>query len=106
MRKPAFAYAKTKTHNHEADQRLCFRYMDSTIPLLFKPLAKLCGYTACVGPGRKPRRPVFSQRGSVEALPLWTRFPEIHYPCSHTVQPDSFSTVGAFSTVATVLDES
>ena len=24
----------------------------------------------------------------------------------HTVQPDSFSTVGAFSTVATVLDES
>ena len=24
----------------------------------------------------------------------------------HTVQPESFSTVGAFSTVATVLDES
>ena len=27
-------------------------------------------------------------------------------PYYHTVQPDSFSTVGAFSTVATVLDES
>ena len=36
--------------NREADQRLCFRYTDSTIPLLyirnFKPLAILCGCTA------------------------------------------------------------
>ena len=36
-----FAYAKTKTQisfrgNREADQRLCFRYLDSTIPLLPK----------------------------------------------------------------------
>ena len=37
--------------NREADQRLCFRYSDSTIPLLpyirtFKPLAIFCGCTA------------------------------------------------------------
>ena len=38
--------------NREADQRLCFRYSDSTIPLLLK---FLCLYRSiCVGPGRKP----------------------------------------------------
>ena len=55
-----------------ADQRLCFRYLDSTIPLLpkseiFKPLYShlLKMYSpVCVGPGRKPRRQVFSRRGS------------------------------------------
>ena len=31
--------------NREADQRLCFRYTDSTIPLLFTPLAILCDCT-------------------------------------------------------------
>ena len=47
--------------NREADQRLCFRYMDSTIPLLlkirnFKLLALfLCLYRpVCVRPVRKP----------------------------------------------------
>ena len=39
MRKPTFAYAKNKDADQlrgyrEADQRLCFRYIDSTIPLL------------------------------------------------------------------------
>ena len=37
--------------NREADQRLCFRYIDSMIPLLsiseiFKPLAIFCSCTA------------------------------------------------------------
>ena len=77
LRKPAFCiyknrYADQLRGNREADRRLCFRYMDSKIPLLpkykhFKPLAILCGCSlVCpgVGPGRKPRRPVFSQRGS------------------------------------------
>ena len=46
MRKPAFCICG----NCEADQRLCFRYTDSTIPLLskseiFKPLAIFCGCT-------------------------------------------------------------
>ena len=53
MRNPGFWYAKTKTQIsfREADQRLCFRYTDSTIPLLpkfqnFKLLFVLCDCTA------------------------------------------------------------
>ena len=39
MRKPAFCICENKDAdqlrgNREADQRLCFRYTDSTIPLL------------------------------------------------------------------------
>ena len=41
VRKPAFCICENKDAdqlrgNHEADQRLCFRYTDSTIPLLSK----------------------------------------------------------------------
>ena len=41
MRKPAFCICKNKDAdqlwgNREADQRLCFRYTDTTIPLLSK----------------------------------------------------------------------
>ena len=41
MRKPAFSICENKdadqlSGNREADQRLCFRYIDSTIPLLSK----------------------------------------------------------------------
>ena len=41
MRKPTFCICKNKDAdqlrgNREADQRLCFRYIDSTIPLLSK----------------------------------------------------------------------
>ena len=54
MRKPAFCICENKgadqfRGNREADQRLCFRYKDSTTPLLsksFKPLAIFCGSTA------------------------------------------------------------
>ena len=55
MRKPEFFICENKDAdqlrgNGEADQRLCFRYKDSTIPLLpiqnFKPLAIFCSCTA------------------------------------------------------------
>ena len=56
MRKPAFCICENKDAdqlrgNHKADQRLCFRYMDSAIPILskseiFKHLAISCGCTA------------------------------------------------------------
>ena len=56
MRKPAFCICENKdAHqlrgNRKADQCLCFRYTDSTIPLvskfeIFKPLAIFCGCTA------------------------------------------------------------
>ena len=54
----------------EADQRLCFRYTDSTISLLLKYQissflpASVTVQSDFVGPGRKPRRLVFSRRGS------------------------------------------
>ena len=36
LRKQTFAYPKTRRNNCEVDQRLSFRYMDSTISLLLK----------------------------------------------------------------------
>ena len=75
VRKPAFRICENKDAdqlrgNREADQRLCFRYTDSTIPLLptfkFQASSHLLWLyrPVCIGPGRKPRRPVFSERGS------------------------------------------
>ena len=52
MRKPTFCICKNKGADQlrsdcEADQRLCFHYMDSTIPLLyFQPLAIFHACTA------------------------------------------------------------
>ena len=56
MRKPTFCICENKDAdqlrgNREADQGLCFRYTNSTIPLLskseiFKPLAIFCSCTA------------------------------------------------------------
>ena len=51
MRKSDFCICENKgadqlRGDREADQRLCFRYTDSTIPLLSKPLAIFCGCTA------------------------------------------------------------
>ena len=65
MRKQTFCICENKDAdqlrgNREADQRLCFRYMDSAIPLLSKfqassHLVWLCS-PVCVGSGRKPER--------------------------------------------------
>ena len=50
MRKPDFCLCENKgASNCEADQRLCFRYSDSTVPLvlkskIFKLLALFCDY--------------------------------------------------------------
>ena len=51
MGKPDFCICENKDADQlrghrEADQRLCFRYMDSAIPLLSKPLAIFSGCTA------------------------------------------------------------
>ena len=40
--------------NREADQRLCFRYSDSTIPLLCKFEISSLYRPVCVGPVQKP----------------------------------------------------
>ena len=57
MRKPAFCICENKdTHqlrgNREADQHLCFRYTDSTIPLLPKSeISSLQPSSVVVQPG-------------------------------------------------------
>ena len=75
MRRPAFCICENKDAdqlcgNPEANQHLCFCYIDSTTPLFLNPkfqasshLLWLCS-PVCVGPGPKPQGPVFSQRGS------------------------------------------
>ena len=79
MRNLAFGICGNKSadqlrSNCAADQRLCFRYMDSTIPLLPKSEISSSSHLlwlyspVCIGPSQKPRRPVFSQRGSNDIL--------------------------------------
>ena len=57
MRKPAFCICENKDAdqlrgNREADQRLCFRYTDSTIPLLTKSeISSLYPSSVAVQPG-------------------------------------------------------
>ena len=56
MRKPAFCICKNKDAdqlhgNHEADQPLCFRYTDSTIPLLPFEISSLSPSSVAVQPG-------------------------------------------------------
>ena len=71
MRKQALCICENKDAdqlrgNREADQRLCFRYTDSTIPLLPKSKFQASSHLlwlhnpVYVGPGRKPKIPVFS----------------------------------------------
>ena len=72
MRKPAFCICENKDADQlrgdrEADQRLCFCYIDSTIPLLPKSkISSLYPSSVTVQPGlcrtwSETRRPVFSQ---------------------------------------------
>ena len=75
VRKPAFAYAKTKTQiSFAVTAKLIsafvfatwlvqFLYFLNTIFQASSHLVWLC-ILVYVGPGRKPRRPVFSQRDS------------------------------------------
>ena len=88
VRKPVFAYAKTKTQISFAVtaklisafvfatrivQSLYFlnlKFQASSLPLWVCSLV-------CVGPGRKPQRPVFSQRGSYRPLHLAHSFVKI-----------------------------
>ena len=56
MRKPTFCICENKDadqlHYREADQCLCFRYIDSTIPLLSKSeISSLQPFSVAVQPG-------------------------------------------------------
>ena len=90
MRKQTFCICENKDAdqlrgNREADQRLCFRYSNCTIPLLYFLNTKFQASShlvwlyslVCVGPGGKPRRLVFSCRGSFdikEQCPLKSQY--------------------------------
>ena len=75
MRKPTFCICENKDAdqlrgNREADQRLCFRYIASMIPLLSKSeISSLQPSSVAVQPGlcrtrSEDRTLVFSRRGS------------------------------------------
>ena len=75
MRKPTFCICKNKDAdqlrgNRKADQRLCFSYIDSTLPLLSKSeISSFYQSSVTVQPGlcrtwSKTRALVFSLRGS------------------------------------------
>ena len=75
MRKPDFADAKTKMQiscavTAQLISTSCFPYTDSAIPLLLNAIFQAPSILprlyrlVYVGPGQKPRRPVFSSLGS------------------------------------------
>ena len=84
MRKPAFLHMRKQDAdqlrgNSEADRQLCFSYR--IVQFLFclntkfqasGHLLSLCS-PVCVRPGRKPRRPVFSERGSFILILVYYR---------------------------------
>ena len=85
VRKPVFAYAKTKTQiSFAVTAKLISAFVFATwiVQSLFylNPKFQASSHLLwlysplCVGPGRKPRRPVFSERGS-NSKPLT-------YPCN------------------------
>ena len=75
VRKSAFAYAKTKTQiNFAVTAKLISAFVSASRIVQFliylNPKFQASSHLlwlyspVCVGPGRKPRRPLFSQRGS------------------------------------------
>ena len=79
MRKPTFCICENKDAdqlpgNREADQRLCFRYIDSAIPLLSKSeISSLYSSSVAAQPGlcmtrSETRTLVFSCHGSFDCL--------------------------------------
>ena len=74
MRKPDFCLYENKDadqlrSNCEADQRLCFRYSNSTIPFQSEFSSfKLFSVAVQTRAGRKPQRPVFLNCGSISSV--------------------------------------
>ena len=98
MGKPKFCICENKDAdqlrgNREAHQRLCFRYIDSTIPLLpnqkFQASSHLLWLYSpvCVGPGRNQNVGflmtwlIFSLEGLISLNPLIFRLIVCHLSC-------------------------
>ena len=98
-----FAYANTKAQisfggNLEADQCLWFRFTDSKISRLpkselssLKPSSVVI-QLVCVGPGQKPRRPVFLWRGSLMSYHVEHRMRRPHQPRKNPIPRRKFRT--------------
>ena len=104
MRKPAFAYAKTKTQiSFAVTAKLISAFVFATlivqslyfINTTFQASSYLLWLYSlvCVGPGRKPRRPVFSQRGSNAV----TILPKTHYRIRVLFKPQFYTSDSKFS---------
>ena len=93
MRKPDFCLCENKGadqlhSNCKVDQRLCFLYTNSTtLNLKFQASSHLLWLyrSVYVRPGRKPRRLVFSRRGSLNLYPKMT-----HCHMSHIVRKQDY----------------
>ena len=93
MRKPAFCICENKDAdqlrgNRKADQRLCFCYIVRSLYFLytkFQASSHPVWLHSRVGvrPGWKPRRPVFSQRGS--SVSILQRFGDPLYYTAYNV---------------------
>ena len=83
VRKPAFCICENKDAdqlrgNREADQRLCFRYTDSTIPLLPKSeISSLYAFSVTVQPGLCRTCSETPKTGFLRTRPIGTSPP--HY---------------------------
>ena len=97
MRKPAFCICENKDAdqlrgNHEADQRLCFRYFDSTIPLL--PKSEILSFLTC----------------SVAVQPglclTWSETPKTGFLTTRLIfSDDSLKELGSHSTNPIIINE-
>ena len=111
MRKPAFCIWENKDAdqlrgNREADQCLCFCYMDSTIPLFLNLKIQASSHLlllhspVCVRPGRKPKGPVFSCQGSADlCLPCLPRPSLLYYVGPDNLDPLILDMVVLFSLI-------
>ena len=90
MRKPAFCICENKDAdqprgNREADQRLCFATQIVQSLYFLNPKFQVSSHVlwlyslVCVRPGWKPRRLVFSRRGSY--VPLWFVYGTSRFSC-------------------------
>ena len=77
MRKPAFCiYENNDAGNREADQRLCFRYIDSTIPFLpIYEISSLLPSSVAVQPG---------------LCRTWSEIPKTGVLTTRLISPDAF----------------
>ena len=88
MRKPTFSICENKDAdqlhgNREADQRLCFRYTDSTIPLLSKSeISSLWPSSVAVQPGLCQTRSETPKTGFITMRLIYSIIQAVKHKCT------------------------